>query len=104
MQRLYGDRLRKDGGLTKTLKTVAGRTLGQKAGPDVQRVVGRVKGSLNKVEERVSEAVEEFLELAKPRLSGMVNDTKVLLQHSRERMIITYVQIWPPAVGHYARR
>lgn len=91
MQRLYGDRLRKDGGLSKTLKTVAGRTLGPKAGPDVQRVVGRMQNGFSRVEERVSEAVEEFLGLAKPKLSGMMNDTKVLLQQSRERMIITCV-------------
>ncbi|KAK8853465.1 hypothetical protein IAR55_004172 [Kwoniella newhampshirensis] len=51
MQKLYGDRLRKDGGLTKTLKNVA----------------------------------------ARPMFSEMVHDTKILLQHSRERMIITRV-------------
>lgn len=65
MQRLYGDRLRKDGGLTKTLKSVAGKTLAQKAGkhaPEISRVVREVKGGFEKVEERVTEAVEEFLE------------------------------------------
>jgi phosphatidylethanolamine N-methyltransferase len=65
MQRLYGDRLRKDGGLTKTLKSVAGKTLADKAGkhaPDIQRVVREVKGSIEKVEEKVTEAVEEFLD------------------------------------------
>jgi phosphatidylethanolamine N-methyltransferase len=65
MKRLYGDRLRKDGGLTKTLKSVAGKTLVTKAGrhaPDIQRVVQEVRGSIEKVEERVSEAVEDFLD------------------------------------------
>ena len=65
MNRLYGDRLRKDGGLTKTLKSVAGKTLATKAGkhgPEIQRVVQEVRGSIEKVEERVSGALEDFLD------------------------------------------
>jgi phosphatidylethanolamine N-methyltransferase len=68
MQRLYGDRLRKDGGLTKTLKSVADKTLSDKAGQhglDIKRVVQEVKGSIEKVEEKVTEAVEEFLDHGK---------------------------------------
>lgn len=94
MKRLYGDRLRKDGGLTKTLKHVAGRTLVTRAGkhgPGIQRYVREVKGSIDKVEEHITEAVEEFLDHARPMFSDMVNDTKILLQQSRERMIITRV-------------
>lgn len=65
MQRLYGKRLRKDGGLTKTLKNVAGKTIASKTGKhahDIQRVVQEVRGSIEKVEEKVTEAVEEFLD------------------------------------------
>jgi phosphatidylethanolamine N-methyltransferase len=65
MKRLYGDRLRKDGGLTKTLKSVAGKTLGSKAGrhaPNIQRMVSDVKVSMEKVEEKVTGVVEDFLE------------------------------------------
>jgi phosphatidylethanolamine N-methyltransferase len=65
MQRLYGDRLRKDGGLTKTLKSVADKTLVDRTGKhalDIKRVVQEVKGSIEKVEEKVTEAVEEFLD------------------------------------------
>lgn len=68
MKRLYGDRLRKDGGLTKTLKSVAGKTLGAKAdkhAPGIQRMVKEVRGSIEKVEGRVTEAVEEFLDHGK---------------------------------------
>lgn len=67
MKRLYGDRLRKDGGLTKTLKSVAGRTLPRagKHAPEIQRVVQGVSGSLEKVEERMTEAVEGFLDHGK---------------------------------------
>ena len=63
MKRLYGDRLRKDGGLTKTLKTVAGRTL-PRAGKHAPEIQG-VSGSLEKVEERMTEAVEDFLDHGK---------------------------------------
>nr|KIR88564.1 phosphatidylethanolamine N-methyltransferase [Cryptococcus tetragattii IND107] len=94
MQRLYGKRLRKDGGLTKTLKNVAGKTIATKTGKhahDIQRVVQEVRGSIEKVEEKVTEAVEEFLDHARPMFTDMVNDTMVLLQQSRERMIITRV-------------
>ncbi|KIR68290.1 phosphatidylethanolamine N-methyltransferase [Cryptococcus bacillisporus CA1873] len=94
MQRLYGKRLRKDGGLTKTLKNVAGKTIATKTGKhahDIQRVVQEVRGSIEKVEEKVTEAVEEFLDHARPIFTDMVNDTRVLLQQSRERMIITRV-------------
>ncbi|KIR51912.1 phosphatidylethanolamine N-methyltransferase [Cryptococcus gattii Ru294] len=94
MQRLYGKRLRKDGGLTKTLKNVAGKTIATKTGKhahDIQRVVQEVRGSIEKVEEKVTEAVEEFLDHARPMFTDMVNDTRVLLQQSRERMIITRV-------------
>jgi phosphatidylethanolamine N-methyltransferase len=68
MQKLYGDRLRKDGGLTKTLKTVAGKharrfesTAGRHA-PEIKRVVSEVKDTMVRVEERVTEAVEDFLQ------------------------------------------
>lgn len=108
MKRLYGDRLRKDGGLTKTLKNVAGKTLSSRAGkhaPEIRRVVQEVRGSLEKVEEKVSVAVEGFLDhgqcrqadaagevcspvVARPMFNEMVNDTKVLIQQSRERMVI----------------
>lgn len=69
MEKLYGDRLRKDGGLVKTLKQVAGKHVktledhAEKHVPQVNRVVKEVKGTFEKVEERVTEAVEEFLHI-----------------------------------------
>ena len=91
MKSLYGDRLRKDGGLTKTLKSVAGKTFADQAGrhSDIKRVVQEVKGSIEKVEDKLTEAVGEFLDHARPMFSDAVNETKFLLQQTRERMIIT---------------
>ncbi len=117
MKKLYGDRLRKDGGLTKTFKQVASkhvRTLESRAGrhaPELKRVVSEVRGRIDKVEEKVTEAVEEFLQhgmrrsvvicdvvsaadpkrTARPKFNEVMQDTKFLLQQSRERMIITQV-------------
>lgn len=118
MQRLYGDRLRKDGGLTKTLKSVAGKTLGSKAGrhaPEIHRMVSDVRESIEKVEEKVTEVVEGFLEhgeitglgsrgsradaVARPMFSEMVSDTKALLQQSREKITITYVITYVNLIG-----
>jgi phosphatidylethanolamine N-methyltransferase len=81
MKRLYGDRLRKDGGLTKTLKSVADKTLSTKAGKhgqDIKRVVQEVRGSIEKVEEKVTEAVEEFLD------HGEHSDPDLRWRHVRE--------------------
>ena len=78
MKRLYGERLRKDGGLTKTLKSVAGKTL-PRAGrhaPDIERVVREVQGSLEKVEEKMTEAVEDFLDHGKLHSYMDVADTQ----------------------------
>jgi phosphatidylethanolamine N-methyltransferase len=80
MQKLYGERLRKDGGLTKTLKTVAGkhaRKLESRAGrhaPELKRAISEVKETMVRVEERVSEAMEEFLQSGEcsPLVPGQV--------------------------------
>lgn len=71
MKKLYGKRLRKDGGLTKTLKNITGKhakSLESRAGkhaPEIKRVVSEVKDTMVRVEERVTEAVEEFLHSGK---------------------------------------
>lgn len=113
MRKLYGDSLRKDAGFVKVMKTVASRNaqlLESRAGkhaPELRRVAKEVKGTFDKVFEETAEAVEDFLAkcthlrrsirltltifTARPRISEVVQDTKVLLQQSRERLVITYV-------------
>ncbi|KAI5119700.1 hypothetical protein M0805_003584 [Coniferiporia weirii] len=97
MQKLYGTALRKDAGLTKIIKKVAvknARILESRAGkhaPELRRVAKEVKGSFDKVFEETADVVEEFLNKSKPRLSEVVQDTKVLLQQSREKLVITRV-------------
>lgn len=111
MRKLYGDSLRKDAGFVKVMKTVASRNaqlLESRAGkhaPELRRVAKEVKGTFDKVFEETAEAVEDFLAkcthlrgsiqlklttfTARPRISEVVQDTKVLLQQSRERLVIT---------------
>ena len=113
MRKLYGDNLRKDAGFTKVVKKVAShnaRLLESRAGrhaPEIRRVVREVRGTFEKVYEDTAEVVEEFLAkcmfpspplcfgadapAARPKLSEVVQDTKFLLQQSREKLVITCV-------------
>ena len=71
MQKVYGDSLRKDAGITKIIKKVAvknarlleSRALGKHSYVPRQlgRVAREVKGSFDKVFKETEEVVEEFL-------------------------------------------
>jgi phosphatidylethanolamine N-methyltransferase len=123
MRKLYGDSLRKDAGFVKVIKNVASknvRILESRAGkhaPEFKRVVREVKGTFEKVYEETAEVVEDFIAkcmlfwvslifscilmqylsmLAGPVISEVVQDTKILLQQSREQLLITFVATKPP--------
>ena len=116
MRKLYGDSLRSDAGLVKVIKNVAQKNahlLESRAGrhaPEIRRVAKEVKGTFDKVYEETAEALEDFLAkcklirswmvcvvcaskrkcvTAKPKISEVMQDTKVLLQQSRERLVIS---------------
>ncbi|KAF8510469.1 phosphatidylethanolamine N-methyltransferase [Hysterangium stoloniferum] len=95
MQRLYGSSLRQEAGLTKVIKKVAMKNallLESRAGrhvPEIKRVAQEVKGTFDKVYEETAEAMKELL--LKPALSEVVQDTRVLLKHSREKFVISRV-------------
>ncbi|KAJ7827877.1 phosphatidylethanolamine N-methyltransferase [Mycena olivaceomarginata] len=97
MQKLYGDSLRGDAGFVKVIKSVASknaRILESRAGrhaPELRRVAKEVKGTFDKVYEETAEVVEEFLAKSRPKISEVMQDTKVLLQQSRERLVITRI-------------
>ncbi|KAJ6492894.1 phospholipid methyltransferase-domain-containing protein [Mycena vitilis] len=101
MRKLYGDSLRKDAGFVKVIKNVASknaRILDSRAGrhaPELRRVATEVakevKGTFDKVYEETADVVEEFLAKSRPKISEVVQDTKVLLQQSRERLVITRI-------------
>ncbi|KAF9512838.1 hypothetical protein BS47DRAFT_1376879 [Hydnum rufescens UP504] len=96
MRKVYGPSLRKEAGLTKTIKRVAlnnARILESGAGkhyaPELKRVAKEFRGTFEKVYEDTAEVLEDFLNKSRPKLSEVVQDTKVLLQQSREKLIIT---------------
>ncbi|KAK4053652.1 phosphatidylethanolamine N-methyltransferase [Microbotryomycetes sp. JL221] len=89
MKKLYGNTLRKDAGVTKTIRNVAARNAHVFGG--VSRSVKEVQGTFEKVLEETADAVEEFLNKSAPRVKGYVNDTKILLRQSGERFVISRV-------------
>lgn len=95
MKKLYGDSIRSDAGFVKVMKKVAqknARLFESRAGkhaPEIKRVAREVKGTFDKVYEETAEAVEEFIAKSRPRISEVVQDTRVLLQQSRERLVIS---------------
>jgi len=68
----------------------AQRVVGKHA-PEIRRVAREVKGTFDKVYEETADVVEDFLAKSKPRISEVMQETKVLLQQSRERLVITRV-------------
>ncbi|BGP19913.1 hypothetical protein JCM10213_008612 [Rhodosporidiobolus nylandii] len=99
MQRLYGPSLRKDAGVTKTLRNAARRmSVSQKDKHSkhseifnrLSQNVREVQGTVEKVFEDTAEAVEEFLKRA-PAVKDVVEETKVFFQQSGERLIISRV-------------
>ncbi|EGO20122.1 hypothetical protein SERLADRAFT_442275 [Serpula lacrymans var. lacrymans S7.9] len=97
MRKLYGNTLRKEAGFVKVIKSVASknaRLLESRAGrhaPEIRRVAREVKGTFDKVYEETADVVEDFLAKSKPKISEVMQETKVLLQQSRERLVITRV-------------
>jgi len=94
MRKLYGESLRKEAGFVKVVKQVASRNAQRVAGKharQIKKVVREVKGTFDKVFDETADAVEEFLAKSKPKISEVVQETKVLLQQSRERLVITSV-------------
>ena len=64
MKRLYGNTLRKDAGVTKTWKGVASKQ-SHRAPPQVKKAVQEFQGTLERVYDDTSIAVEEFLKRCK---------------------------------------
>ncbi|GAA5840346.1 hypothetical protein JCM11251_006701 [Rhodosporidiobolus azoricus] len=101
MQRLYGNALRKDAGVTKTLRNAMRRvsvSRNQSKSTDrvdildrLSRNIREVQGTVEKVYEETAEAVEDFLSRSAPAVKGYMQDTKILLQQSGERLVISRV-------------
>ncbi|CAB4392806.1 unnamed protein product [Rhizophagus irregularis] len=98
MRKLYGDKIRKDAGVTKTIKRVKIIPVKVKEevskiqeAPEfqvVKRVVREVAETVEKVVEETAEVVGEIVEAARPRLQGVVFETRSLLKNSTSAFII----------------
>lgn len=114
MRKLYGDQIRKEAGLTKTLRSAAVSL--PKSIPDefrqevtkmlrdkselqaalnttksVERIVKETVEKVERVVEETAGAVGDMVEAARPRLQEMVADTKILLENSTSRLLIPKV-------------
>ncbi|GAC76014.1 hypothetical protein PANT_19c00062 [Moesziomyces antarcticus T-34] len=95
MRKLYGEAaLRKDSGLTKQLKSqwVAAKDSDLFRLAQEHPTIKNVQGTIEKVQRDAAEAFEEFFRQSRPRFEGMLEETKVLLQQSRDRLLIVRVE------------
>lgn len=94
-KKLFGSGVRVTGGAARTLKKAVkdGRRRSSFFNPQslerFDRVAKDVQGQVHKVYDETVDVVEEFLKSAKPSVDKMVEDTRVLLHQSREKLVIT---------------
>jgi phosphatidylethanolamine N-methyltransferase len=62
MRKIYGDAIRKDAGVTKTIRTVVSSNSKLFETDEVKRVVQEVRGTIEKVDQKITQAVDDFLE------------------------------------------
>ncbi|VDB92197.1 unnamed protein product [Peniophora sp. CBMAI 1063] len=79
MKKLYGEQLRREAGFQKVV--------GQAA---LARAVtrSRLVRTLDRAFDEAGEAIEEFIDRARPKLEEVVQDTRTLFQSGRERLVI----------------
>ncbi|KAG1463317.1 hypothetical protein G6F55_002468 [Rhizopus delemar] len=104
MRKLYGDQIRKEAGLTKTLKSAAialPKSIPDKLQQEIGKIIRENQDSTKSIERLVKEAVEkvekaveetkgavgDMVGAARPRLQEVLEETKQLLQDSRARVI-----------------
>ncbi|CAN6605272.1 phosphatidylethanolamine N-methyltransferase [Trichomonascus vanleenenianus] len=87
MQKLYGNQIREDSGVTKTIR--------QATKLPQPLFVKQLQGSVDKIINEAADAIEAFLGHAKPKITtgvrDVVKDTKVLLKETPARLTIVRV-------------
>ncbi|ORX60539.1 hypothetical protein DM01DRAFT_1404787 [Hesseltinella vesiculosa] len=125
MRKLYGDQIRKEAGLTKTLKSAAiaiPKNIPDKLQQEVAKLIHEkqeIQTAVNKtknVERMVKETVEkverameetktvmaDLMDAARPRLQEMLLETRTMLQTQRVRLIPQVVNIEMYDLSKYA--
>ncbi|KAI1293973.1 phosphatidylethanolamine N-methyltransferase, partial [Mortierella claussenii] len=93
MRKIYGDKVRKDAGVVKTVK--AATILPQKVKDEVFKIRERLGETLGEAEviqrtRVVSGRAHEFVEGTIPKLQEMVSNSKAMLENSREKLFVAY--------------
>ncbi|ORZ04453.1 phospholipid methyltransferase-domain-containing protein [Lobosporangium transversale] len=92
MRRIYGDKVRKDAGVVKTVKAAA--VLSKKVKDDLHKIrekLGETLGEaevLQKTREVSEKAHEFFVEGTIPKIQEMVSNSKAILENSREKLFV----------------
>ena len=101
MRKIYGDKIRKDAGVVKTVK--AASLLPKKMKDEVDKIRGRIEDTpeIQDVLQRtrfVSDKAQgfvdnttELVQSVAPRIQEMVTNSKMMLENSREKLFVAYV-------------
>jgi phosphatidylethanolamine N-methyltransferase len=98
MRKIYGDKVRKDAGVVKTVK--AATILPKKVKDEVSKIrdklgetdmVQRTRSVSGRAHELVEETTELVQNVVAPKIQEMVSNSKVLLENSREKLFVAYV-------------
>jgi phosphatidylethanolamine N-methyltransferase len=94
MEKLYGDQIRREAGLTKSIKRATKIPWPDNIRPGFEKTVKEVKESVDKVVAEAVEIWEERVEKATPRVKAsvveLVKDLEDNLEKMRGRFTITY--------------
>ncbi|KZO97479.1 phosphatidylethanolamine N-methyltransferase [Calocera viscosa TUFC12733] len=97
MKKLYGDTLRKEAGFTRTIRKVATKNARllesrlAKQAPEIKKVAEEVRETLEKAFEETADAFEEFLAKSQPKLVEVMQETRSLIELSKNRLILPRV-------------
>jgi phosphatidylethanolamine N-methyltransferase len=95
MEKLYGDQIRREAGLTRSLKRATKISLPDNLRPGFERTVKEVRESVDKVVAEAVELWEEQVEKAKPKVKAsvveLVRELEDNLEKIRGRFTITYL-------------
>ena len=95
MEKLYGAQIRREAGLTKSLKRATKITLPDNIRPGFEKTVKEVKDSVDKVVAEAVELWEERVEKATPRVKAsvaeLVRDLEDNLEKMKGRFTITFI-------------
>ena len=83
MRKLYGEAaVRKDSGVTKQLKQAVERN------STLFKKVQVAQGTFEETYRDATGAFEEFINKSKPKFEGVLEDTRLFIEHSRDRLLI----------------